>query len=262
MAKKASKTINDDNVMEKTCIHCGEKVSADEKICPSCGLSVDISADSDDSSSNSASDNSNTTSNKSMQSSKIVFICIGVLVLVAAFVAWFLTSRNNQPGSKSNVEESKLVIEDIKNKLNINVVEPENVDKDKLNYTMEGDEVVKVSYSKVVDEQNNVVMHFVMRIAKSTEDIERSIGLSDSKGNDIVFPSTTPILMTVKCDDDTEVPVESFVALDENGAEMKYMRSTWYDNDNYYSMVTDDLNTREEFLQEVNRVIIANHEKF
>lgn len=260
MAKKASKTINDDNAMEKTCIHCGERVNADEKICPSCGLSVDNNEDSDDNSSSNANDNSKTTSNKSMQSSKLVFICIGILAVVAIVIA--ILKGPNLFNTKNTIEESKLVLEDIKSKLNINVVEPEKVDKDKVDYTMEGDEVVKVSYSKVVDEQNNVVMHFVMRIAKSTEDIERSIGLSDSKGNDVVFPSTTPILMTVKCDDGTEVPVESFVALDENGAEMKYMRSTWYDNDNYYSMVTDDLNTREEFLQEVNRVIIANHEKF
>ena len=51
------------------------------------------------------------------------------------------------------------------------------------------------------------------------------------------------------------------VALDDS-EEMKYMKALWYDNDKYYSMVTDNLVTREDFLQEVNRVIIANHEEF
>jgi hypothetical protein len=68
--------------------------------------------------------------------------------------------------------------------------------------------------------------------------------------------------MTVVCNDGSEIPVESRVALDPKTDNIKYMKALWYDNDKYYSMVTDNLVTREDFLQEVNRVIIANHEEF
>ena len=73
--------------------------------------------------------------------------------------------------------------------------------------------------------------------------------------------SEQPIFMTTICEDGAEVNVESYVALDEDD-NMKYMKALWMDNDKYYSMITEDLVTREDFLQEVNRVIIANHVPF
>ena len=172
MAKKASENINE----MKTCVHCGEKVNPDVTICPSCGLSVDnnIVEESTSNSNQNIDDNNTKKNNNKASSSALVFIGIGVLVLAAIFIAWWLTNGKKQFISKSNVEESKLVQEDIKNKFNIDITKPEKADD--LDYAIEGDDVVKVSYNKVVDEQNNVVMHFVMRIAKSTEDRERSIG--------------------------------------------------------------------------------------
>ena len=145
----------------------------------------------------------------------------------------------------------------MKKKFDVDIKEPEQADD--LHYVVESDDIAKMTYKKTVSDGN--VMDFVLRIASSTEDIENSIGLTDSKGADIEF-AYTPIMMTVICEDGSEIPVESKVALDENNQEMKYMRALWMDNDKYYSMVTDNLVTREDFLQEVNRVIIANHESF
>lgn len=252
MAKKGSSKID-----EKVCIHCGEKVSSNETICPSCGLPVSSSEVED----NSIVDKKPAKSGKNLNAIMPIII-IGVIVLIAIIVAWWLTAGNKLLSTKTKVpvSESHMSQEEIKEKFAQDIKDPN--DAKNLEYAVEGDDIVKVSYEKVVDKNNNVIMSFVMRKAKSTEDIERSIGLSDSKGNDVVFASETPIKMIVKCEDDTEVNVDSYVALDENGTEMKYMRATWYDNDNYYSMVTDNLSTREDFLQEVNRVIIANHETF
>ena len=102
---------------------------------------------------------------------------------------------------------------------------------------------------------NGETMHFVMR---SSYAMEEDLAIFDTK---VEFSNDQPIFMTVICDDNTEVEVESYVALDEHG-KMKYMKATWMDNDKYYAMVTEDLITREDFLQEVNRVIIANHIPF
>ena len=109
-----------------------------------------------------------------------------------------------------------------------------------------------MTYKKTYDGNE---MDFTLRASSSTEDIENSIGL------DVEF-IYTPIMMTVICDDGSEIPVESKTALDEITDNIRYMKSLWYDNDKYYSMVTDNLTTREDFLQEVNRVIIANHIPF
>ena len=65
----------------------------------------------------------------------------------------------------------------------------------------------------------------------------------------------TPILMQSECEDEAIIDVIAQVAIDNP----KVMRADWYDNDLYYSMTTQTLTSREEFLQEINRLIIKNH---
>ena len=255
---------------EKFFIHCGEKVSAGVEICPSCGLNVDaVSYTNDDkindvTSDNKSNDNKNDKKNsifdknslKALNSRSLLVSSLAIFFIVAIIIAVVLTSK--QPTVVDSKTKGTITTkEDIKQKLDVEVKEPDNAND--LKYVMESNNIAKQTYKKTVSDGQ--VMDFVLRVSSSTEDIENSIGLTDSKGADVEF-AYTPIMMTVICEDGSEIPVESKVAVDDQKGDMRYMKALWYDNDKYYSMVTDNLYTREDFLQEVNRVIIANHETF
>ena len=182
--------------------------------------------------------------------SKFVLIA-GITTAIIAAIVVAIVLIYVKPTSKRGSVETVVTKNELKSKLNVEVKEPEA--SGDVIYGIENDSIAKITYKKKVS--NDKEMNFVMRASSSVEDIENSIGL------DVEF-AYTPIVMNVVCDDGTEVPVEARVALDEDTEEMRYMKALWYDNDKYYSMVTDNLVTREDFLQEVNRVIIANHEQF
>ncbi len=253
---------------ERVCIHCGEVVKENVDICPYCGLSVDNISQSGDMDFSKNKDveikkvNKNNMAKKSMKKSsddkqrKIIVAGLSVLVLVAIIVAIILTRKTYVP-IDNKIKGTITTKEELNKKFDVDIKDP--VEAKDINYVVENENIAKLTYKKTVSDGN--VMDFVLRVSSSTEDIENSIGLTDSKGNDVEF-AYTPIMMTVICEDDSEIQVESKVALDDNNQEMKYMRALWMDNDKYYSMVTDNLVTREDFLQEVNRVIIANHETF
>lgn len=263
---------------EKVCIHCGEKVSADVEICPSCGLNVEaVSYVSETGTNDSGSEKNEVTSNDvnrnskrdiknilSFNSKSALIAGLAVFLIVAVIVALVLTNKGTGT-TDSNTKGAVTSKEDIKQKFDVEIKDP--VDANDISYVVESvknksDQIVdipKLTYKKTVSDGQ--VMDFILRVASSTEDIENSIGLTDSKGEDVEF-AYTPIMMTVICEDGSEVPVESKVALDDTNQEMRYMRALWFDNDKYYSMVTDNLYTREDFLQEVNRVIISNHEVY
>lgn len=180
---------------------------------------------------------------------KPLVIGIVVIIIVAIVVAFAVLKRN--PLSSKALVETKVSKTELKDKLNVEFKDP--VGGNDISYGIENNSIAKISYKKKVSDGNE--MNFYMRTSYSTEEIENSIGL------DVEF-AYTPIMMTVVCDDGSEIPVESKVALEKETDEMRYMKALWFDNDKYYSMVTDNLVTREDFLQEVNRVIIANHEDF
>lgn len=177
-------------------------------------------------------------------------LIIGIIavIIVAVVVAFLVLKKNIIPHSNTETIVSK---NELKDKLNVDIKEPDG--SSDIVYGIENSSIAKISYKKKVSDGTE--MNFIMRTSFSTEEIENSIGV------DVEF-AYTPIMMTVVCDDGSEIPVESKVALDSETEEMRYMKALWYDNDKYYSMVTDNLVTREDFLQEVNRVIIANHEEF
>ncbi|MBR3288211.1 MAG: hypothetical protein IKI71_00415 [Lachnospiraceae bacterium] len=186
---------------------------------------------------------------KPLDSRFVLTIGIVVALIVAIVVAIVVIVV--KPTHNRRTVETIVTKNELKSKLNVDVKDP--VSSSDVVYGIENDSIAKITYKKKVS--NDKEMNFVMRASSSVEDIENSIGL------DVEF-AYTPIVMNVICDDGTEVPVEARVALDEKTEEMRYMKALWYDNDKYYSMVTDNLVTREDFLQEVNRAIIANHEEF
>lgn len=176
--------------------------------------------------------------------SNIILIVAGLaVILVLAIVMAVIVPRLNKGTNVKGLNE-------IKEKLNIDIKEPENASD--LTYDIVNNSIAKVAYSKILPDGK--VMHFVMRSSYSTEE-DLATFTSDPQFTD------QPIFMTTICDDGAEVEVSSYVALDKEG-NMKYMKALWMDNDKYYSMITEDLVTREDFLQEVNRVIISNHVPF
>ncbi len=183
---------------------------------------------------------------KKLETKKALFLAIALIFVVAIVVAILFTRKSHKFTSNVSPIANK---EEFKEKFDFDIKDPEGAED--LTYGAENDTIAIVRYKKKVSEDQE--MEFVLRSSYSTEDIENSIGV------DVEF-AYTPIMMTVICDDGTDVQVESKVALDFENDELKYMKALWYDNDRYYSMVTENLVTREDFLQEVNRVIIANHE--
>ena len=176
--------------------------------------------------------------------SNIILLVAGLaVILVLAIIMAVIVPRLN---SGTNVKG----LNEIKEKLNIDIKQPE--DASDLSYDIVNNSIAKVTYSKTLPDGK--LMHFVMRSSYSTEEDLATFS------TDPQF-SEQPIFMTTVCDDGAEVDVESYVALDEE-KNMKYMKALWMDNDKYYSMITEDLVTREDFLQEVNRVIISNHVPF
>lgn len=172
-----------------------------------------------------------------------VAVVAGIVVLaaIAIIIAVIFSNKKTTTTHSSTIEE-------IEESLDIKMEEP--VEANDIAYDIENNSIAKVSYTKTMS--NGEVMHFVMRSSYALEEDLENLG------ENVEF-SEQPIYMTVICKDESEVDVESYVALDKSG-DMKYMKARWFDNDKYYAMVTDDLITREDFLQEVNRVIIANHE--
>ena len=185
--------------------------------------------------------------NDKNKSFKYVLIALAV-ILVAAIIIVFVSVRIKK-SANSNVKRVANT-EAIKEQLNIDIKEPD--DASDVTYDIENNTIARVTYQKVVSEGKT--MNFIMRSSYSLEEDLTDLGYE-------VTYSNQPIHMTSICDDGSEIDVESYVALGEEN-EMKYMRAVWFDNDKYYSMVTDNLVTREDFLQEVNRVIIANHIPF
>ena len=176
--------------------------------------------------------------------SNIILIVAGLaVILILAIIIAVVVPRLN---SGTNVKG----LNEIKEKLNIDIKQPENASD--LSYDIVNNSIARVAYSKILPDGS--VMHFVMRSSYSTEEDLATFS------SDPQF-SEQPIFMTTVCDDGSEVEVESYVALDKD-SNMKYMKALWMDNDKYYSMITEDLVTREDFLQEVNRVIISNHVPF
>ena len=172
------------------------------------------------------------------------FLLIGfifvLIVVVVGVLRHFKTPRRNF--TEGGYEERELVkVEDSKElskKLSIDIkgLEDKNTE-----INIEDNNIARIDY-------NIATMSYTL---KASSDAKKYLAnISHTWG--------TPILMQSECEDEAIVDVIAQVAIDNP----KVMRADWYDNDLYYSMTTQTLTTREDFLQEINRLIIKNHISF
>lgn len=178
----------------------------------------------------------NNSSNKTTKKSMPFVVAIIAVVIIAILIALFANkSKNISITPVNNIEE-------LTKNLDVKVQEPRGASS--VSYGIENKKIARIDYKKIAD--SGLYMDFILK--SSAED-------GDLLGYENDF-TQTPILMTSKCYDGSQISVESYVATDDSGI----MISTWEDNGLHYAMATEDLTTREDFLQEVNRVVINTHE--
>lgn len=174
---------------------------------------------------------------------KIIILLVVILVIIGIGCILFLQQKNLFPTKVIKIEVKS--IDELNQKIDVNVNIPVAA------YDVEGsvinDKVANINYKKIVSDGKE--MNFTLRSSSSTE--ENNLDIKNKWGE-------TPILMTVICKDESDVEVEAYVAYDDRNV----MKAEWYDNDKYWLMFTDNLVSREDFLQEVNKIIIANHIEF
>lgn len=166
----------------------------------------------------------------------IMFVLtISVIIAISIFSALqVVKERDESVRSVNNLEE-------LNNISGVNVKEPANADN--LKYSIENGEIARIDYNKKTDSGEK--MNFILRSSSALEDINTYKEMNWG----------TDMFMTVSCPDDIEISVTANICIDNN----KIMKGEWYDNDLYYIMTTDNLSTREEFLREIQDVIIDNH---
>ena len=174
-----------------------------------------------------------------------IVIVILLVVCIAAFLI-FRKVKSSMNGTNANATKVETVANtnELKDKLNIDMKDPENASG--IEYGVEGTDVARMTYTKTFE--SGASMTFTLRSSSSLESI--ALELNEEWG--------ASIMMTTYCDDGSDIQVLSNVSINNN----QIMKAEWYDNDLYWTMTSDDLTTREDFLQEVNRVIIANHIEF
>lgn len=165
------------------------------------------------------------------------FVIIVTIVLILAIIIGLVVVKGKRI---EEVESLDKLVE----RLNVRIVTPQ--DSTNVKYGIENKNIARIEYSKEVSD--GYTMDFVLKSSSSTEDLVEY-------DNDF---SSIAIMMTVICNDGSDVEVTSYVAADDTNI----MKSEWYDNDLYYAMTTETLSSREDFLQEVNKVIIDTHDDF
>ena len=188
------------------------------------------------------------TNNKKNAKSINIIILVLIVVVGAAFgVKYYMdnlgTATETGVVERYHVirEQKKTTLDELKDTFKDQIEVPAVKDGKHVEYVVEGDNIARINYDKKA-------MKFVLKA--SSDEYENLTNLNYVWGS--------PILMTSVCDDGAEVDVVSNLA-EEN---THIMKGEWYDNDLYYSMYTTNLTTREDFLQEINRVIIENHISF
>ena len=182
---------------------------------------------------------------KGLRLSFPIVIVILLVVCIAAFLI-FRKVKSSMNGTTANATKVETVANtnELKDKLNIDMKDPENASG--IEYGVEGTDVARMTYTKTFE--SGASMTFTLRSSSSLESI--ALELNEEWG--------ASIMMTTYCDDGSDIQVLSNVSINNN----QIMKAEWYDNDLYWTMTSEDLTSREDFLQEVNRVIIANHIEF
>ena len=176
----------------------------------------------------------------------IVIVIIVIFSLIFLFKDKLISFKSNDNSQSTKINSGELIdrkeeIADNKDKLSEMVgFDVDSKNDENAKYYAEDDNIARIEY-----DLNG--MHLVLKI-------------STDGGKDLVnmyHEWSTGILMTTSCKDGTSIIVSSNTAIDDSSV----MRSEWKDNNKFYSLTTQNLSTREEFLQEVNRYIIENHKE-
>lgn len=164
----------------------------------------------------------------------LIVVIVATLIILALYINNMYKHKTDDYRNRIDVRSA----EEIRSKLGINLDMKASTS---IGYFIEDEDIARIEYSARG-------MDFTL---KSASDNSKNLA-------NLNHTWDTPILMTSICDDGTDVQVTSLIAVDNP----KVMKAEWYDNDLYYSMDTKNLTTREDFLQEVNSIIIKYHEVF
>lgn len=170
---------------------------------------------------------------------KILIFTI-IFIIIAVFLGLFIhnyikTHREDDTRKREEVIDADEIRDRLGISLNISATKSE------AGYFIEDKDIARIEYTA-----RNMRL-----VLKSSSDGNKNLA-------NLVHDWDFPIRMVSICDDGSDIEVTAAVAMDNN----KIMKAEWYDNDLYYSMNTFDLTTREDFLQEVNKIIIECHEEF
>lgn len=180
----------------------------------------------------------NKTASKSASKKSTTVLYAVVIVILLALLSIFIVHTKTAQAPTVNVES----LETIKDKLGIEIIIPS--DAKNVSYALRGNEIGVVEYDKTVSNGN--VIHYILSYSKTA-----SNQLEYIKGE----TWGTPIEMNVDTKDGKKVLVTSNVSSDDKSK----MQGKWTDNEVFYSMATETLTAREDFLQEVNRLVKNNH---
>ena len=166
-----------------------------------------------------------------MKNKKIIKIIMIILVVIILAVVVFICvdMYNNRKIIATSDEISDYL------DINLSNIEAENID-----YFIEKKDIAGATYIKGE----------VQYTLKSSSNPKRDLVDTNHKWG-------ANILMY--CDVEENEQVQVISCLDEDN--LSIMKSEWYDNGLYYSMYTENLTNREEFLLEVNKVVLDNHIK-
>lgn len=171
------------------------------------------------------------------QISKVIFV--GVVVIVILFFAIFIATKTMKTVIP-NVSSVNSVT-DLNKKLDASLVPPLEVKN--VQYGIEGDEIARMDYAR---KSENGTMNLIFRMSKDPD--KDLYGEYHNWGERIIH-------MDVECADGTIINVESYEALDDVTA----LIALWKDNNEYYSLFTKNVSTKEDFYREVNQIVAANH---
>lgn len=180
------------------------------------------------------------TSKKASKNANTLFYAIVVVVLLALLAIVMVQRKNATVRQMTGIESVK----ELNDKLGIELVVP--TDAKDVKFAVRGDSIGVVEYDKTG--KNGDTIHYILSYSKNPSDkIEYFRSESWS----------TPIEMNVDTRDGKTILVTSNVSSEDR----KKMQGKWTDNEVFYVMATETLTSREDFLQEVNRLVINNHKK-
>ena len=171
------------------------------------------------------------------QFSKVVIV--GIIVLVILFSAIFIATKT----MKTVIPNVAAVnnITDLNKKLATSLVPPNDIKN--IQYGIEDDGIARMDYAR---KSNNGTMNLIFKMSKDPD--KNLYGEYHNWGERIIH-------MDVECADGTIINVESYEALDDVTA----LIALWKDNNEYYSLFTKNVSTKEDFYREVNQIVAANH---